>query len=53
MANVTIFVDGTEVVNRDVDNVECEETAGGTLDLHATFPPIDLSGLPATGTFIE
>lgn len=44
MPNVTVWVDGIQVVNREVDNLECEQTAGGTLDLHATFPPIELTG---------
>lgn len=50
--NVTVLLDGVEVVNRDVDSIECEETAGGTLSMQAVFPPIVLSG-PPTGTLVD
>ena len=49
MPKLTVTVDGQQVFSRDVDRYECEETAGGTYNLHADFPPIDVTG-PPTGT---
>lgn len=50
--NVTVLVDGAEVFNRDVDSVECEQTAAGALNMQAAYPRVETSG-PPTGTLVE
>jgi hypothetical protein len=41
MPHVTIIVDGTTVADRDVDSINCVACVDGTMELNATFPPIE------------
>lgn len=52
MPRLTILIDGEEIASRDVDSVDCEQRACGEVELHATFPPVDMSGAVATGTVV-
>lgn len=46
MRNLKIIVDDVTMTDIVVDDIECQESAGGTLELRATFPPVDMSDHP-------
>ena len=51
--NVTVLIDGREEFSRDCNSITCDQTASGNLEVHATYPPVDMGGCLATGTVIN